>query len=128
MRIDELKADEFMAAMAQAAEAVEAIMGSESGKALWARFGKYRGSLQDVPEDERRETAGREIVGMALAALPGFCKENGDAVYSLLAACDGQGLAEYKESFTPAKMLVDAKALADWALSHMEDVTAFLGR
>jgi hypothetical protein len=126
MRIDELKADEFFEAVALAAEGIQAIMDSESGKELGERFAGFKGSLADVAEDEREQAAGIAILKAVVASLPALLRENGDAVYGILAACDGVSLDEYKESFTPAKMMDDIKSIVEWASANVETVSAFL--
>lgn len=126
MRIDELDADEFMQFAAVAAASVCSIAESDSGKAFGKAFSEFQGSLKDVPEEERDGKAGKWLVKTVLTSLPAFCKENGDAVYDLLAAADGQTTAEYKKGFKPVKLLADVKALVEWAVQNLESVTAFL--
>lgn len=128
MRIDELKADEFMESVALAAEGIQAIMESESGKSLGSRIAAFRGSLADVEEGKREQAAGAAIIKAVMASLPALLRENGDAVYGILAACDGQTVDEYKSEFTPAKMMADVKALMAWVSENTETVTAFLAR
>ena len=126
MRIDELGADEFMCAVAAIAENAQAIMDSDSGKALAAGFGEFRGSLADVAEADRQQAAGVGILKTVTACLPALLRENGDAVYGILAACDGQTVEEYKAEFSPAKMMRDIKELVGFVSSNTEAVTAFL--
>lgn len=126
MRIDELNADEFMEAVALAAEGIQTIMDSESGKELGKSLAGFRGSLADVAEGEREQAAGVSILKAIVANLPALLRENGDAVYGILAASDGTSLKAYKAEFTPAKMMGDIKSLVEWATGNIETVTAFL--
>lgn len=126
MRIDSLSADEFMVALAGIADGVAVIKDSESGKAFMEDMKGYRGSLKDAAEDEREAQAGTFLIDLLLKHLPAFCRENGDAVYSILAACDGQTIKQYKKSFKPAKLIADVKALGQFVTDNLEDVQGFL--
>lgn len=126
MKLENLSADEFMAALATITEAIAEVKDSDSGKAFMSDLSAYRGSLADVPEDERNKKATEFMVSSLLKNLPGFCRENGDAVYSILGACDGQTLEEYKESFTPKKLINDVKDLGTFVGENLEDVQGFL--
>lgn len=126
MKLENLSADEFMVALATIAESVAVIKDSKSGKTFMSDLGDYRGSLADVPEDERNGKAVDFLVTSLLKNLPAFCRENGDAVYSILGACDGQTLKEYKKAFTPKKLIDDVKALGTFVGENLEDVQGFL--
>lgn len=126
MRIDELGADGFLTAIASVVEAVDDIKGTESAQAVVSDVKGWSGSIAGLPEDERNGKAGEFIVETALKRLPGLLRENGDAVYKILGAVDGQTAEEYKASFTTAKMLSDVKALAAYVGENMKDVASFL--
>lgn len=128
MRIDELGADEFMCAVAGIAEGVAQVKDSESGRAFMDEFAQWRGSLKDVPEAERNAKAGEWVMGALLKHLPAFCRENGDAVYAVLGACDGQTAGEYKACFTPSKLIADVKALAAYVGGNLGEVQSFLAQ
>lgn len=126
MRIESLSADEFMVALAGIADGVAVIKGSDSGKAFLADVKAYQGSLKGVEEGEREAKAEGFLVDSLLKHLPGFCRENGDAVYSILAACDGQTVEQYKKAFTSAKLVADIKALGAFVAGNLGDVQGFL--
>ena len=128
MRIDELSADEFMAAVSDIAAAAAEIAASESGKALFNAFAGFQGALSGVPEEERETKATDFLVKTILGGIPALLKENGNAVYSLLAACDGQTAEEYKAAFTVPKLMADVKALCAWFAANAKEGAGFLAQ
>lgn len=107
MRINELGADEFMAAMAQLGDAVDGIINGECGKGILADFAAF----QALPANERKGKATAWAVGLLAKYLPELMRSNVEDVYRVLAACDGQTLDEYKAAFSVKKLTGDIAAL-----------------
>lgn len=123
MRLDELNADEFATAIAEAVEAVGRIKESKSGAEIYKDLQNFRGSIED--NEDANGAVFDWVVDTTLKRLPSFVRENSDAVYGLLAACDGITLEEYKATFTPAKLMTDARNLAIWATANKDVVKSF---
>lgn len=120
MRIDQLSADEFMLAVADLADAVVDLKDNDGIRELAASLMEFRGSLAEVPEEERKGKTAEFAVTAILKAVPKLCRESGDSVYRILAALDGISLEEYKEAFTPRKLVADVKGAVLFALDNPE--------
>lgn len=121
MRIDELNADEFLASVALAAEGVRDALASESGSALAAELAPIY-AKEGKPDAEK----GAEVLKAVLGNLPALLRENGDAVYKVLAGLDGKTLEEYKAGFKASRMVADVKAAVKWVTANREEAEAFL--
>lgn len=121
MRIDELNADEFLASAALVAEGVQDVLASESGRELAASLSTVYGT-----EGKSDEQKGAEVLQAVLGKLPALLRENGDAVYKILAALDGQTVDEYKAGFKASKLAADVKAAVKWVTANEEEAEAFL--
>lgn len=126
MKIDQLGADEFLEAVALIADGINEIRNSDSFQGLCKAVGACRASLADVPEDERKQKATSEMMGIIVTSLPALCREHGDSFYQIIASCCGTSLEEYKESFTFSGMIADIKEIVTWASDNLDLVNSFL--
>lgn len=107
MRINEIGADEFLSAMAELGEAIGNIINGEAGKGIKDDLQAFLA----IPAAERKAKSVAWAADLLTKYVPVLLKTNVEDVYRILAACDGQTLAEYKECFTVAKMMADMAAL-----------------
>ena len=105
MRLNDLTADEFARSMALIGQAVENIAAGELGKQFKADVSEFRNGA-----DRSDEAAGDWAVGMLLKYVQKVLEGNVEDAYRILAALDGQTLAEYKAAFTPKKLMADIAA------------------
>lgn len=126
MKIDQLGADEFLEAVALIADGINGIRDSDSFQTLCKAVAACRASLADVPEEERKQKAASEMMGIIVCNLPALCRENGDSFYQIVASCCGMSLEEYKEGFTFTGMIADIKEIVTWASDNLDLVNAFL--
>lgn len=123
MRIDELTADQFMRSVCEITEAINVIRNSKAGKQFAKDLELFRKTTRK--DENLNKKTGEWLLDELPKCIPSFCAECGDSVYSILAACDGITLEEYKESFTPRKLVQDVKQMCSWVSSNFEEASAF---
>lgn len=105
MRIDDLTPAQFANLVAKLGRLVGAL--NETGAIDRLMAMAKAAKRDDMTDEEANKTA----IALFAQAIPELLEERANDVYALVAAANGQTLAEWEADFTPKKAVADVKEL-----------------